>query len=588
MGRAKQRGCVRGGPNWRPAFVTWQTLVTVLCIGGFCFARAELLSFSRSEAPRKRFCRTLTFEERVNYQRLIEEVYWQHRIWPDKCSATKPRLDAVMSRIQLEEKVEDYLRNSQALEDYWHSPVTADQLQAELNRLVTQTRQPDVLRELFHVLDDDPFVVAECLARPVLTERAVKDRYAYDERIHGKLRQRAAADLLAHSKVEQMKQTSGRYAEIELVRSGDTGTQLSDGTESRVEVDLEEWNQAIRKLAATFGLPNGQDKAVAAVYDSVPVGELSPLQENEAGYYATAVTEKAEGRLKIVTVTWSKEPLQSWRAEAEKKVSPAMATPDPGYNLPAISAEPSGCADTWAATAINLPSPRDSHSAVWTGSEMIVWGGGVGSPFTAVNTGGRYDPVTNAWRTTSTVNAPSPRGGHTAIWTGTEMIIWGGGFLNTGGRYNPATDTWTPTSTLNAPEGRTAHSGVWTGTEMIVWGGSGSNANLNTGGRYNPITDTWRATSMVNAPDPRIWQSTVWTGTEMIVWGGYIYNFINKTLNTGGRYNPATDTWSSTSTTNAPVARLGATAVWTGTQMIVWGGTSSGDPFNIGPFSTRC
>src|SRR5262245_6635597 len=26
--------------------------------------------------------RTLTFEERVSYQRAIEEVYWGHRIWP--------------------------------------------------------------------------------------------------------------------------------------------------------------------------------------------------------------------------------------------------------------------------------------------------------------------------------------------------------------------------------------------------------------------------------------------------------------------------------------------------------------------------
>jgi hypothetical protein len=26
--------------------------------------------------------RTLTFEERVAYQRAIEEVYWRNRIWP--------------------------------------------------------------------------------------------------------------------------------------------------------------------------------------------------------------------------------------------------------------------------------------------------------------------------------------------------------------------------------------------------------------------------------------------------------------------------------------------------------------------------
>src|SRR5207245_6667592 len=36
---------------------------------------------------------------------------------------------------------------------------------------------------------------------------------------------------------------------------------------------------------------------------------------------------------------------------------------------------------------------------------------------------------------TSITNAPSARGGHTAIWTGSEMIVWGGSDLNTGGRY---------------------------------------------------------------------------------------------------------------------------------------------------------
>ena len=69
--------------------------------------------------------------------------------------------------------------------------------------------------------------------------------------------------------------------------------------------------------------------------------------------------------------------------------------------------------------------------------------------------------------------------------------------LNTGGRYNPSTDSWTATSTTNAPAGRDGHTAVWTGSEMIVWGGhiDGSSYYLNTGGRYNPSTDSWTATS---------------------------------------------------------------------------------------------
>ena len=36
---------------------------------------------------------------------------------------------------------------------------------------------------------------------------------------------------------------------------------------------------------------------------------------------------------------------------------------------------------------------------------------------------------------------------------------------------------------------------------MIVWGGSeGYTAIINTGGRYNPATNSWTATTTANAP----------------------------------------------------------------------------------------
>src|SRR5213075_2566877 len=100
-------------------------------------------------------------------------------------------LDAVMSQAQLEKKVADYVRNSQALEAYWQRPITADQLQAEIDRMAEHSRQPEVLRELFEALGNDPFIIAECLARPALAQRLLTSWYAYDQGIHGELRQRA-------------------------------------------------------------------------------------------------------------------------------------------------------------------------------------------------------------------------------------------------------------------------------------------------------------------------------------------------------------------------------------------------------------
>jgi len=161
---------------------------------------------------------------------------------------------------------------------------------------------------------------------------------------------------------------------------------------------------------------------------------------------------------------------------------------------------------------------------VWTGTKMIVWGGKNDTIYT--NTGGRYDPTTDAWTGTQISNAPTARVWHTAVWTGTEMIVWGGYngtfYLINGGRYNPTTDVWAVSTTTGAPMGRTSHTAVWTGTEMIVWGGyNGSiGSDLNTGGRYNPSTGAWAATSTAGAPSTRNSHTAVWTGTAMIVWGG--------------------------------------------------------------------
>jgi hypothetical protein len=74
-----------------------------------------LLGFSQPQAPSNVPDRTLTFAERVFYQRAIEEVYWRYRIWPEERPDAKPSLDAVMSQAQLENKVEEYVRKSRRL-----------------------------------------------------------------------------------------------------------------------------------------------------------------------------------------------------------------------------------------------------------------------------------------------------------------------------------------------------------------------------------------------------------------------------------------------------------------------------------------
>jgi hypothetical protein len=456
-----------------------------------------LLGFLRSEPPRKVSPRTLTFAERVSYQRAIEKVYWRHRIWPNKRHDQKPSLDAVISHTQLEKKVADYLRKSQALEDYWRRPITAEQLQAEMDRMAQHTKLPEVLTELFDALGNDPFIIAECLARPALADRLLTNWYSYDQKIHGQLKQRAEADIQGHPTVEQMRQLRGKYNEIELIRSNSARETDDRAVGSSVKLNRPKWDETVQKLATLFSdhsVATGVSPTKSAAITQIRTGVLSALREHETSYYATAVITKTENRLKIARVTWLKEPLESWLAGSENQVSGLTLAVTTGYTLPAIIT--GGCSDDTWTNMYAVLAGRTGHTAVWTGSEMIIWGGADAG--TAYDTGGRYNPNTDTWAATSMTNAPDGRWLQTAVWTGTEMIVWGGQDanatdLNSGGKYNPNTDSWTATSTDNAPQARHSQTAVWTGSEMIIWGGCFGNGctPLNTGGRYGSWR--WRA-----------------------------------------------------------------------------------------------
>jgi len=237
--------------------------------------------------------------------------------------------------------------------------------------------------------------------------------------------------------------------------------------------------------------------------------------------------------------------------------------------------------DTWTLTGAAPPTSRYYHSSVWTGVRMIVWGG-VSGTGAYRSDAGEYSPY--AWSAIATAGAPAGRSHHTAVWIGNAnpftMIVWGGfngsGYLNTGGQYSPFIfQTWTAVSTAGAPTGRNLHTAVWTGTEMIVWGGYNGSTRLDNGGRYDPVADSWAPIASTSAPSARSQHTAIWTGKDMIVWGGWGGISGSSYFNDGAKYNPATDTWTAVSNGGAPQPRYNHTAVWTGTEMIVWGGYNS-------------
>ena len=207
-----------------------------------------------------------------------------------------------------------------------------------------------------------------------------------------------------------MKHLSGTYSEMDLVKNDSAQAKQNRDSGRSIKLNGREWDETVQRLSVTFdrsgsnrvnarrcshgaaspwsqqqqnqststqrGVYNSSvqtKNAGAQGYERIPIGKPGALQEDENRYYATAVIEGTKDHLKLATVFWVKEPFESWIVKAENQAPTPIAAPGGNYTLPEILG--GGCIeDSWTATN-GPPDARANHTAVWTGSEMIVWGG---------------------------------------------------------------------------------------------------------------------------------------------------------------------------------------------------------------------
>jgi hypothetical protein len=237
--------------------------------------------------------------------------------------------------------------------------------------------------------------------------------------------------------------------------------------------------------------------------------------------------------------------------------------------------------DRWSALGPGPLGNRHFHTAVWTGEEMIVWGGWAGHlrPTQLRADGAAYNRGADAWRMLAP--APlSPRRSHVAVWTGEEMIVWGGSkplprererLLVDGAAYDPERNEWRRIAATRLLGGRAVlPAGLepdldaeWTGEEMTIWSRYG-------GASYDPESDRWKR---IPAPPPEIRQvvggQTVWSGEELIVWGADGDNGSN--VQEGAAFDPSARRWRALPA--APIrGRDRHAAIRAPQGMLVWGG----------------
>lgn len=237
----------------------------------------------------------------------------------------------------------------------------------------------------------------------------------------------------------------------------------------------------------------------------------------------------------------------------------------------------------WRALA-TPPTPlvaRVDHTAVWTGTEMIVFGGAIDTEVSpaATDTGAAYNPTTNMWRVIA--KAPSKRKAHAAVWSGTKMIVWGGSdgvaARTDGAAYDPVADSWSVIAAcpLTSREGAGA---VWSTTTnaLIVWGGIGgcsgtSGVYCADGAAYTPSKDEW--TMLPAAPIAgRTKHAMVWTGSSAAIWGGA--GKAGTITNDGALYDPLAKVWTALPSPPAVIAekRSGPAIAGFGNELYIWGG----------------
>jgi len=163
------------------------------------------------------------------------------------------------------------------------------------------------------------------------------------------------------------------------------------------------------------------------------------------------------------------------------------------------------------------------------------------------------------WVTMSETGALSPRQRAAAAWTGSKLFIWGGqnpqGALDDGALYDPKTDTWTMLPTTNAPSARVdAVAIAMKNDKVLVWGGGPDNNNmgLNTGKLYDLITSAWLDVAV--APIGRRNPIAIWTGSKVLLWGG---TSGGAAIAGGAMYEPITNKWSVITNANATSSRTG-------------------------------
>jgi hypothetical protein len=266
----------------------------------------------------------------------VERVYYNHR------TGTKPPFEETLPADALRRLAQADLTKEAALKKVYGVEVTAAMLNAEVQRINRTTRAPEILAELKAALGNDTHRFARTVARPIVVERLLRNRFENDDTLHAA--QRREAERVREQLLKQKSE----------IRKGETGS-VSNLVGMLKQAGVGQFTEVTWQLGARapetnapsadelevkkrFG-PDAQLLSLRAhggderksYFDDLPgelqrvlrvqlrgAGDVSAVIETPAGFLLYVCKKKTTETLAVAMLTLPKRNYEGWLAEQPK------------------------------------------------------------------------------------------------------------------------------------------------------------------------------------------------------------------------------------------------------------------------------
>ncbi len=294
-------------PGMLRALIIWRLLLLVLCLASPVLAGESDRLYSDRAA--------------------VEQVYYNHRL------GTKPPFAEALPPGTLRKLLELDARKEAVLQRVYGLTVTPAMLEAEVRRIDATSRAPEVLAELKAALDHDPARFAATIARPIVVERELHQRFVNDDALHAAERRQAEqtrAELLAA-------RSEGYLRQLALLQQGRTN-QVAETTwqlaarpaeTNAPAADLAEIHRRFGPDAQLLTPASGGEKDRRFYFADLPTelqtvlraqlrqaGDVSAVIETPAGFLLYVVREKTEANLSVAGLQLPKRSYEEWLESA--------------------------------------------------------------------------------------------------------------------------------------------------------------------------------------------------------------------------------------------------------------------------------